>query len=238
MANNVEGNKYPNSLVDNLNSTAIPITPVGAIFRETTQTLARFVVDWLNNTCKISEADHVLMYPIYDKSNKIVDFDMVCYFNTKNSMNSKNRMISKVYSGKATRNNAGRADLASLLGQNTSTGGFNMTNEFKTLVGSIAELNNDGNLIIRADRTYPFVAVIKLDFFKVISLLLGITDEDNYNFSVMNCDPVANNDSMDYSLLIAKFIDINNNRRGNHGVNYTSSDRQMITNYSRSGRNQ
>ena len=238
MANNVDSINYPNSLVDKLTETAIPIAPVGAMFRENTQRMAKFVVDWLNNTCNIVEADHVIMYPKYDKQNNIVDFDMYCYFNTKNSATNKNAMITKIYNGKATRNNVGRANLADLIGQNTSTGGFSMTNQFKSLVGSIADLNNDGNIIIRADRQYPFVATIKLDFFKVISLLLGITDEDNFNFTVMSCDPITNGgDNMDYSLLIAKFIDINNsNRRGKNGkINYAYSDRQMITNNSRSG---
>lgn len=239
MANNVDSINYPNTLVDKLTETAAPMAPVGALFRENTQTLANSVVDWLNNNCKIVEADHVIMYPKYDKQNNIFDFDMYCYFNTKNSANSKTQMISKIYGGKVTRNNVGRANLADLVGQNTITGGFNMTTQFKTIVGSIADLNNDGNLIINADRQYPFIAIIKLDFFKVIGLLLAITDDDNFNFSIYDCKPVTNGDNMDYSLLIAKYIDINNSsRRGKNGkINYTNSDRRMINNFSRSNGN-
>ena len=220
----------PNDLIAGLSKPTIPIAPFGALYRETTTSLANKIVDLLSNNFGIIETDHVFMYPVTDKNNRIVDFDMYIYFNTRNSAKTgRPAGITRITNNKATRGNDGRVDLSGLVGGNFGNGGFRMEDNFKKVIGSLAVLNNDGNIVVQADREHNFIAVIRCDFFKAIGLCLGITSDDNYDFSVIDCQAFRNNaENLDYTIVFTKEISMNNRRRGKDGINYEYADRRNM----------
>lgn len=218
-----------NTLVQGCLQTAIPIAPIGAIYRETTTSIANKVVDMLNNTFGIIEADHVFMYPVSDKTGRIVDFNMVIYFNCANNRGG-NYTIRRM-NGKANNYNGGRLDLTGLAGAQMGNGGFEMTPDFKKRIASIACLDDNNNIVVKPDPNHNMVAVIQCDFFKVIALCLGISPDDNYDFSILDCQPFRNNaDSLDFTLIFTKEIRTENRRRGKDGINYEYSDRRNMKN--------
>lgn len=219
--------KTETDLITGLCRPNIPISPTGAIYRETTANIARFVVDMLANSFKIHEADHVFMYPIKDKSNRIVDFNLLIYFDTRRGGNNPN--ISRV-NGNKKQTSDNRPDLMAIAGTRFSNGGFQLSEHFKKVITPIA-ITQDGNIVVKADPNHSFVGVIECDFFKVIELCLGITSTDNYDFSIIGCDQVrGTNEGLDYFLTFTKEISDNVNRKGRGGIDYSVSDMRTIKN--------
>lgn len=221
-------------MIQGLLKPTIPMSPVFAGFRETTTNLSNFIVDMFVNTFKINECDHCVMFPIRDKANKIVDFELWIYFDTKRGAQSGHPTITRIGNKNkgAQVGNSGKIDLRGYVGAKMCNGGFQLSDEFKTVFGTISELDDDNRIIVQADPHFPQVATIKCDFFKVIELCLGISPKDNYDFSIIGCDPVnsRNGDSIDYMLTIVKEISTNGNRRGKTGIDYSISDMRKVRN--------
>lgn len=218
-------------LINGLTKPTIPINPMGAMFKETTTNLANFVVDMFANTFGITECDHCVMFPIRNKANQIVDFDLYIYFDTKRG--GANPTITRISNkGKAQNAGNGKLDLRGFVGAKMTNGGFKMSDEFKAVFGTVSELDDENRIIVQADPHFPQVATIKCDFFKVIEMCLGISPKDNYDFSIIGCDPVnnRNGDSIDYMLTIVKEINMNGNRRGKTGIDYSISDMKKVRN--------
>ena len=216
-------------LIQGLYQVSIPINPTGAIYRESTSQLANFIVDMLANTFHLTEADHAFMYPVKDKTGRIVDFQLHISFDTRNG--GQNPNISRV-TGKNNKQTSGnKPDLMAIAGARFTNGGFRLSDDFKKTMSSIA-ITQDGNIVVNADPAYDFIGVVECDFFKVIGLCLGIKSSDNYDFSIVSCDPVkvAGEVSLDYMLTITKEITDNVSRRGKKGIDYSMSDMRMLRN--------
>ena len=54
-------------LIEGLTKPVIPIAPTGAIYKESTSSLANKIVDMFVNNFGIIECDHVFIYPLMDK---------------------------------------------------------------------------------------------------------------------------------------------------------------------------
>lgn len=210
-------------LLRGLDQTTIPLRRVGSEFEGTTSVIASQIVDMMNNTYRIQECDHTFMYPVRNEKGHICDFDLYLYFNTKGGTNIK-RAGSK---GQRTNTNGnGGVDLRDFLGGKSSTGGFVLNDTFKTVIGSIAILDDDDRIVVEAEKDNPNSAVVKCDFFKVVALVLGIEHDDPYDFNIISCSPINNGgrEALDYNLSIIKRISMNQNRRGRQGFDYSSSD--------------
>lgn len=216
--------KTEKDLILGLSRPVIPINPVAAEYRETTSTLCQFIVDMFANSFKIAETDHAFVYPVRNKQNQIVGFNLNLYFNTRG--NNQNKNIWRV-SGAKAQNNNGRPDLMALAGARMSDGGFKMSDTFKQIMCPISA-GGDNKIEVKADINNRDVAVIECDFFAVLAMCLDIKSDDNYDFTILSCDPVRDGqDSLDYLLSFRKEIS-GNNRKGKRGYDYADSDRYAM----------
>ena len=214
-------------LIAGLTKPVIPIAPTGAIYKESTSSLANKIVDMFVNNFGIIECDHVFMYPVQDKAGRIVDFNLTMYFDT--TRGGANSTITRASGPKAASIGNGRADLRGLVGAKLSNGGFNITQTFKEKIGAVAELDNDNRIVIKADPDYNKIACVECNFFKIIGLCLGVSSDDNYDFSIIDCTPFRNSaDNLDYNLVLTKEISAQDRRRGRNGINYEYADRRNM----------
>ena len=225
--NNKTAEETKLSQIDRLVKPVIPVDPIGAIYRITTTKLADHAVDLINNTLGIEELDHIFISPEFDENGKIADFIAAAGFNT--SRNTKEWSIRRLGKSSAGNNNSkdGRIDLLPFLGSRTSTGGFEMSGRFKEVFGAIAETNNNGDITVKAGERDPRMAIVDLDFFKLVGLCFGVQQKDNFDFSIEQCRAVRNESSnTEYVLEVKKYISHNNSSRGKSGMDYTAMDQQ------------
>ena len=217
-------------LLEQVNDTAIPMPKKGVIFKETTPNLSAKIVDLIATTYGIPEVDHCYMCPELDNQGRPVSMNAILYFNP--DYNGGNITRPKGVSKRGgVRLDDGSSDLRGLVTNRVSTGGFQLSDKFKKYIAPIADLDDNGN--IRINSTKGGLAVVDIDFFKLIAVILKIDPDSNFDFEISELEPLGNkNNSIDYSISINKFV-TPQRKRSKRGINYDDLDRQFSN---RSGR--
>lgn len=216
-----------------LQETSIPMDPIGAFFSISTTTLANKIVDMMANSFGIQECDHVFIKPEKSRDGRLNGFGVWMYFDTGRTRGNGNWSIRRQgVSGKGNKARdlgGGRIDLSGAFGAKSFTGGFELSESFKKTIGSITILNDNNQIVVRADAQNKQIAVVELDFFKLISICLGIDTNSPYDYAIVDCLPKNNSkDCLDYELQILKEIRKGDQRRGKSGMNYEFRDRQLM----------
>lgn len=208
-------------LVKGLTEVSIPLDISGAIFTMDTPTLGSQLMSMIDETFGISEIDHIYIYPKYEKG-QINDFGLTMYFlANKNGQGDISRL-----SGGQRRNNRGSLDLSAFINNRTSTGNFKISDKFKTHIGSLSVLDKDGNIVIHTDKDMPQLAVVEGDFFKIMSLALGVDETSPYDFVITDCQPINNSKNCcDYRMKIMKEIQPVKKKSKRSSINYDYRDR-------------
>lgn len=213
-------------LVNGLTEVAIPIDLSGAIFTMDTPTLGSQLMSMIDESFGISEIDHIYIYPKYEKG-QIVDFGLTMYFLANKNGSGD---ISRV-SGGQKKNNRGGLDLSAFINNRTSTGNFNLSDKFKTHIGSLAVLDKEGNIVIHADKDMPQLAVVEGDFFKIMSVALKVDETSPYDFVITDCQPINNSKNCcDYKMKIMKEIQPVKKKSKRSSINYDYRDRAFAQN--------
>lgn len=220
--------------IEGLDKTNIPLTKSGTYFVETTTNLANKIVDMMVNTYGITECDHVFMHPVKSKDGRVVDFQLYMYFNTNRSRGSQTWSIRR-FGGDNKGNRArdlgnGRVDLSGAFGTKTSNGGFELSESFKKTVGAVAVLNDNRQIVVRADKKDRSIGIVECNFFDILAMCLDIKTDDPFDFAIVECTPASGgrNSDLDYELQIIKHLTKNGQRRGKSGVNYEFRDRELL----------
>ena len=225
---NERQNVGTNDATKKLSETAISMNPVGAIFRESSSKLASKIVNLFVDTYGIKETDHVCMYPVKDKSGRIKDFEMVMYFNVRGNQAGKANIWRVSKNGKAQSDDSGRINFAPMLGAKLTNGGFQISDEFRKIFSVIAYLDENNRIMIDAIDGHPDIACVRLYFFDVIAICLGIGSNDPVNPTIVDCVPDRNNDSPnEYIITLGKIISGDGKSR-RRGVNYDNIDSNII----------
>lgn len=213
-------------LVNGLTDVAIPIDISGAIFTMDTPTLGSQLMSMIDETFGISEIDHIYIYPKYEKG-QITDFGLTMYFlASKNGQGDICRL-----SGGQKKNNRGSLDLSAFLNNRTGSGQFILSDNFKKCIGSLSALDKDGNIIIRADKDMPQLAVVEGDFFKIMSVAMKVGETDPYDFVITDCQPINNSKNCcDYKMKIMKEIQPVKKKSKRSSINYDYRDRAFAQN--------
>lgn len=226
MANNrFNQNQYnPEELIAGLERTAVPLNKAGLLFREKTSSLQAKVEDMIANTWGIQEIDHVFILPIFDKNGNLEDVLCRAYFDTKDVSNGD---IVRTGRGRVT-NNGGKFSVVQYMGgAATAAGDFQLSDNFKKIFAAVA-LSDDDRLHVNAIKDNPNVAVLDIDTNALLSVVLGIDDNNSpYNFSILDAARINNDD---YMLLFTKHIETGAGKRGRHKgrrINYNDLDRQF-----------
>ena len=213
-------------LVNGLTDVSIPLDISGAIFMMDTPTLGSQLMSLIDESFKISEIDHIYIYPKYEQG-QITDFGLTMYFlANKNGTGDISRL-----SGGQKRNNRGSLDLSAFINNKTSSGGFKISDKFKTCIGTLSNLDKEGNIIIRADKDMPQLAVVEGDFFKIMALALKIDESSPYDFVITDCQPINNSKNCcDYRMKIMKEIQPVKKKSKRSSINYDYRDRAFAQN--------
>lgn len=232
MANNYNGNRNgftKEEVIHNLTDLAIEMSLSGIILSMDTPSLANNLVNLIDESYGITEIDHIYIYPKYEKG-IISDFGVVMYFAAGRNGEGN---ISRNSARSNNRNNNNDIDLTQFVSNKMTTGGFSTTQNFKSKIAPLSELDRDGNLVIRADKDRPEIAMIDGDFFKLMSLALKIGNNDPYDFQIVSCDPLNNKkDCVDYRLQIIKeVVPTKKKSKRNNSINYDYRDRMIAQRY-------
>lgn len=211
-------------LLAQLDDTAIPIPKKGTIFKDTTPNLSSKIVDLIATTYGIPEVDHCYMCPEVDNQGRVVSMNAILYFNPDCNGGNITRPKGAAKRG-GVRLDDGSSDLRGFVNNKVSTGGFHLSEKFKQYIAPIACLDDNGNIIIKS--TKGGMAVVDVDFFKLIAVVLKIDPESNFDFEVIELEPLSNKSSnIDYSISISKFV-TPQRKRSKRGFNYDELDRQF-----------
>ena len=226
----------PEDLIAGLTQTAVPLSQVGLVFKEKISILQSKVEDLIANTFGIEEIDHVFIYPDIERNGTICQIVCRAYFNTKGV--TKGNIVR---AGNGTATNNGQPTILSLMGSNVNQGGFDVSDDFKKKFAALQAQTDDksNKLKIYGIKGNRDIAVLDLDFFAVMSVVLGIGSDSPYDYSVLSVSPIGSGNNPDYTILISKFIDAGNRNKGrrkNRNVDYTSLDREFSNKVS-GGRN-
>ena len=214
-------------LVNGLNHTNVPLTLKGTIWGDTTPKLATKVTNIISEDFGIPEIDQVFIYPERDKRGEFSDFNVIAYFICDQNGNGHIRRIG-TKSG-SNRTGRGNVDLRTVVPNRLSTGGFQMSDHFKSKIGAIAQLTDNGDIIVKADKDKR-IAIVSLDFWKVMALVMDVDSDSPYDFTMTDCQPLnAKSDCMDFAIEVTKTIERRNggkNRRSN--IDYSARNRQAM----------
>lgn len=230
MSNNQNNNRNPfdtKDLVTGLNKTNVPMTLKGTIWADTTPKLAAKLASIISDDFGIPEIDQVFMYPEYNKQGTVIDFGVIAYFLCDQNGNGNIRRIGTKQGSRRTER--GSIDLRSAVPNRLSTGGFQMSDHFKSKIGAIAQLTENDDIVVKSDKDKR-IAIVSLDFWKVMALIMDVDSDSPYDFTITDCKPLnAKNDCMDFAIEVIKTIEKSNggkNRRSN--IDYSARNRQAM----------
>lgn len=222
----------PKTIVSNLSKTIIPMNTHGICFRDTCSTLESKIMDLFTETLHIPETDHVLVYPVIEeRGGNVCEIKCFVYFDTSIPNATNIKRASNVVDG-----GEGRRTILDFAPGRSVNGEFIPNDTFKAVFTPLAMLDDEGKIIIRKMPKDKRVAVIELDFFLLMAMVLDIDDDDPYNFTVLAVDSTNNfrqgGGYEDVSILMMKYID-NRKRSGrNRGrgkkIDYRSMDRELM----------
>lgn len=203
-------------------TTNIGMNVKGIILETTASDLAAALETTLSNQ-GITEIDKIKIRPLTDSSGRIVGGLAVMYFITDPS-DGKNSNIwfGSPGGNKGTINIPGGTDLRGLVG-NFSQSNFHLSPEFITLVGSVAELNNNGEIVIEQDTNYPKIGIVRCDFFTLMDCVMGVGQTQTIDYEINRFEQIGGKNSEDYIIEFKKTYSRNRKKSGrkSRGVDYS-----------------
>lgn len=231
MSNNQNFNRNqfdPQSAIESLMETNIPLNIKGSLWTITTPKLQKEITDMIADTMSIPEIDQVFLWPVRGKSGQVEDFNMIAYFVCDQNGNGNITRLTQSRPG-VSRNSKGNVSLMGAVYNKAQDGNYRISDHFKKKIGAIAILDDDDNIIVKADPDGDKrVAVVELDFWKVLSMVLAIDPDSNLDFEITDCQPCNNsNNCMDFILEIKKTITAAK-KRSKKNINYESRNRRFF----------
>lgn len=223
---------YGQGLVDGL-APMISISEVGRVFQDTTNSIAAKVADLIRTNFHITELDNIIIAPTIARNQTgLSDMTVVAYFVTKNGKNI-------FYRGKGgNNNNGGRLNLVQTAGSSyNSSGQYGTSAEFDQAIKSLCRVNEKGKAIMNIKKVPGAngVASLELDWASVLSLALGILDDDPYDFTILSLQPIGNNN---FSLMLMKKIVTTNDQKGKaSGINYGRITQDLMASVNKGNNN-
>lgn len=228
MANPNDNNRFnqnqfdPRSLLDGLDKIAVPQNKVGNLYREKTSKLQGLFEDLIANTYGIQEIDHVFIAPKLNRDGSLANIYCRAYFNTRDVTNGD-----IVRTGIGAPNGKRMTVVQMLGGAASGSGDFELSDKFKSVFAPLALSEDNNKLIVHAVPGSKDYACLDIDFFAMMSLALGISSNDPYDFSIITAKPLGGDD---FLLLYSKFIEVGSGKRGRHKgrqINYKELDKEF-----------
>lgn len=220
-------------LIEGLSKTNGACTQTSAIFSNTASELENMIIDHVRSL-GINEIDGCDIYPTFRHDGQIAAIRCSLLFRVANSNDSNASIRNKQsVATHGNRNTDGRKTVLDFLPNVTNNDGnannVITTNNFKTVIGNFC----DGDIRVNylscsgknGNRYIDYsTAVVEINFFKAMALLLAITSDSPYDFTIVNCIDTNNDDR--YIIKYEKYIAIGkNNKRGRR---YDNIDRAAL----------
>lgn len=216
---------FGQDLVDGLKP-QIKIPQIGALYQDTLSNIGRNFTDFIRDNFGITELETVIITPhmvsYKDNTAECDELNIIACFDTSAQGQSQNVFFRGKGSGNANKGSNGRINMTQFVGAGVgSAGQYGYSQQFEQVMGPFCKTNEKGNpiLALKSVQSLPSkVAVLELDWRAVMSLILGITSNDCYDFLIYSVSSTKN----DSLITLIKFISGNQNRKGKHsGVNYS-----------------
>lgn len=232
MAEQKMNESYAQKLVEGLKP-IVGIPTSGMIFKDNTDHLATKIVEEISTRFNIPELDNIMFTPRLAKSDVGAAEIVTMAFFTTNGGGNGNIYYRGGKNGKNNRSQNGRFNMVNVAGVAAGgTGPFATSDEFRKVFMPLCKTNEKGNPIfnIKSVQGMNGLAQIELDFNAVMCLALGVTPNDQYDFSVMNITPIPNTNN--YNITLAKFIAGGGVKKGRNGeVNYNRISSELFNRY-------
>lgn len=230
MAENRTNESYAQKLVEGLD-TVVAIPTCGKIYKDNTDHLATKIVEEISTRFNIPELDNIMFTPRLSKTDVgAAEIVTMAFFTTKDASGNI------YYRGGKNKNNrtqSGRVSMVNVAGVAAGgTGPFGTSENFRRTFIPLCKTNEKGNPIfnIKTVQNTNGLAQIELDFNAVMCLALGVSPNDQYDFSVMNVCPIPNTNN--YNITLAKFISGGGVKKGRSGeVNYSRISNELFNRY-------
>lgn len=234
MGNNYNGNNNGNNnannggvdrVVDKMLTNTIRFKLEGITYKIKTRDLGEGLCNLIDNM-GLHEIDHVSIFPIKDERGKIGDFGVDAVFNLDRKIPAQQRTITR-FGNK----NANTTDpVLRAFAAKTKTGGYNVTDLFKKVMGPIAITDENDNVRVLTDPFDKRLAMVECDIMAVLALALNIEDNDPIDFTVVECEALSNSDkNVDFTITVEKTVTANAfKKRRSSGINYEARDRARM----------
>lgn len=226
--NNNQNNAGVERVVNKMLTNSVKFKLQAVKYSVTTRDLGESMCGIFADTMGIHEIDHIAIYPIRDERNNIIDFGVDAIFNLDKRID-KERTITRFGNNDAA--NIKDNPVMRAMAAKTRTGGFHVTDKFKKAMAPLAVTDDNGNIKVMADPSNDKrLAMVECDFLSIMTLALGIDENDPIDFEVVNCQPVNNNDkNVDFIITVEKTVQssaFNKHRRSS--INYEARDRARM----------
>lgn len=232
--NNYKERKTMEQELMTVNCSGFKLADTGWTF--TTPVIQNDVVELISGY-GVAEIDSVYMWPQRDKSGNIVNFGMVAYFIVDNSNKGNITRVGANNNGKSSSNS-----LRSRVTNKGRSGDFIANQQFISALSPIAMFDDDGNIVINSDpgedngdddnnrRKENNLAMVYLDFWKVMALLLGVRNDSPCDFEITECNPLNNSKNcIDFVGKVRKIANYDNTRRSKKNrFNYENRNRRLL----------
>jgi len=200
-----------NELWKRTQDSVMDLSPTGTIFTETTVNLQNQFED-LISTWGMTQISNVIINPVFTRAGDAVDtIDCFALFDV-----SQQGPIRSSGNGKGDRMN-----ILTYTNSGAGSGGYSITPEvaakFIVLVDEPSigtDSHGNRKIILKKLPDYRDMVGIHMDFFALMAAGLKITANDDLDFRIMTISKLGSNN---YSMLIAKYIDTNNRKKGKTG---------------------
>ncbi len=194
----------------------IPMTLIGKIYATTTDEMGKALVERFRDNLHITEVDNVMFMPALSRSGAgLSDLAVKVYFMTQNGKNV-------YYRGKGNNQGPnGRINMISVAGGSyNSTGLYGRSKEFDDTFKPLCKLSDNGKPImnIKSEQHNRGLASLELDWQKVMMMVMGVTPDDQFNFTIIHVTPIANTNN--FNVMVAK-VAANKTQSGKSGADYS-----------------
>lgn len=214
-------------LVEGLNRTSVPMTLKATIWTDTTPKLASKVMSIISDDFSIPEIDQVFIYPIENKRHEVESFGIIAYFICDQSGKGN---ISRIGSKQGSnRTSKGSMDLRTQVPNKMATGGFQMSDHFKSMIGAIAVLDRNDDIVVEADNRDRRIAVVTLDFWKVMAIVMDVDSDSPYDFTITDCQPLnTKGDCTDFAIEVVKSFERRGGKNRKTTIDYSSRNKAVM----------
>lgn len=233
MANNKPYQRVPDAreLIEAVNKEPIVncFDYIGPSYKTTFEKIAEAMSSFIADENKLDELIEIYFVPVIDRSTGNISWDTECFavFDPDDTGNSNaNIWYRYPQSGNRVRTIVDVGKYSGANGIFGASAAFYSTMAKYAMPSSIIEKNGTVRIVIEEyddENSDKPVALVRLDFMKVIATALSVTSEDYVNMAILSTDQVKN----DYMIMIQKYIDTsgtrpNRNRGKSNRINMNS----------------